>query len=99
MSVNSHHKQLHKKHKQKKREPIDTLVYFAVIFGPLMTLPQVYSIWINQHNDVSVISWVSYLIVAVIWLFYGIKHREKPIILVQLLWIALDILIVIGLVR
>ena len=90
---------MRKKRKKKKQEPIDKLVYLAVVFGPLMTLPQVYTIWIQQSNDVSVISWVSYLIIAVIWLFYGIKHREKPIILVQLLWIVVDVLIVVGLMR
>ena len=99
MSVNSYHKHLHKKRKKKQQEPIDRLVYLAVIFGPLMTLPQVYAIWVQQSNDVSVVSWISYLVIAVIWLFYGIRHKEKPIILVQLLWIVLDILIVAGLMR
>ena len=99
MSVNSHHKHLHRKRKSKKQEPIDKLVYFAVVAGPLMTLPQVYAIWVEQSTDVSVISWSAYLLIAVVWLIYGVKHRQKPIIIVQLLWIALDILIVAGLMR
>lgn len=98
MSVNSHHKHLHRKRK-KRQSSIDKLVYFAVIFGPMMTLPQVYSIWIEKSDGVSVISWVSYLVIAVVWLLYGLKHREKPIIIVQLLWIVLDVLIVVGLLR
>lgn len=98
MSVNSHHKHLHKRRK-KRQSSVDKLVYLAVIFGPMMTLPQVYSIWIEKSDGVSVISWVSYLVIAVIWLFYGLKHKEKPIIVVQLLWIVLDVLIVVGLLR
>ena len=74
-------------------------MYFAVVAGPLMTLPQVYAIWVEQSTDVSVISWSAYLLIAVVWLIYGVKHRQKPIIIVQLLWIALDILIVAGLMR
>ncbi len=99
MSVNSHNKHLLNRRKKTKQEPIDKLVYFAVILGPLMTLPQLYTIWVQNSTDVSVISWASYLGIAVIWLLYGLKHRETPIILVQLLWIVLDALIVIGLMR
>jgi len=99
MSVNSHHTHLHRKRRKKKQEPIDKLVYLAVFLGPLMTLPQVYAIWVQGNKGVSMVSWVAYLLIAVVWLFYGIKHREKPIIAVQLLWIILDIFIVVGLLR
>lgn len=92
---NTYHKHFHKRKRQKAF--IDKYIYLAVIIGPLMTLPQVYDIWIKGSREVSIISWVSYLFVAVIWLFYGIKHREKPIILVQLIWIVLDLMIIFGL--
>ncbi len=98
MGVNTHHKHLHSK-KRKKRSSIDQFVYVAVIAGPLLTLPQLYTIWYEQKTDVSLISWAAYLVIAVIWLFYGIKHKEKPIIVVQLIWIILDAFIVIGLMK
>ena len=61
-----------------------------------MTLPQVYDIWVMGKKEVSAISWAAYTVVAVIWLLYGMKHRERPIIIVQLLWIVLDVLIFVG---
>ena len=95
MSVNSHPHKLHK-HKKIKKERV---IYLAVIAGPIMTLPQLYDIWVRHEKQVSVVSWVAYLVIAVVWLWWGFKHKELPIILVQVAWIALDLLIVIGLMR
>lgn len=81
----------------KPRSLIDSLVYLAAIVGPLMTLPQVYEVWIERSKGASFITWSSYIVVAMIWLAYGIKHKDKPIITLQVLWLILDILIVVGL--
>lgn len=89
-----------KKGKSKIHRPlVDTLVYVAIIISPMLTLPQVYSIWVEEQKGVSLVSWISYLIAAIIWLFYGIKHNDKPIILVQIIWIVLDAMIVVGIMR
>lgn len=89
-----------KKVKSKKSRPlIDTLVYAAIIISPALTLPQVYSIWVDGQKGVSLVSWAAYLFAAIIWLFYGIKHNDKPIILVQTIWIVLDAMIVVGVMR
>jgi uncharacterized protein with PQ loop repeat len=73
-------------------------VYVAVIGGPLMTLPQIYSIWMEHQKGVSIVSWTGYMLTGVIWLVYGLKHREWPIIILQLTWIALDLGVIVGLV-
>jgi len=74
-------------------------VYIAVVAGPLLTLPQVYSIWIDDQRGVSSISWFAYLGTSIIWLVYGVKHRDKPLVLVEFAWIALSIMILVGLHR
>ena len=98
MAVNNYHKHYHKRRAKKvAKEPIDNLIYIAVILGPIMTVPQLYSIWVMKQNGVSIISWVAYLIIACLWLFYGLRHKSMPIILVQMLWIIIDAAIIIGL--
>ena len=83
--------------KDKLKKLFDDLVYFVGIMGPLMTIPQITKIWLEKDaSGVSALSWFSYLITAIIWLFYGIIHQEKPIILTNTLWIILDIIIVTG---
>ncbi len=76
---------------------MDKLVYAASIFTPLMTLPQVYIIWVQKSAaGISVISWIGYFISALIWLIYGFIHREKPIILMNFSWVVLDLAVILG---
>jgi len=84
-------------HPDKLKRFMDKAIYFVAIFGPIMTLPQVAKIWIDKNaSGVSILSWGSYLIVGIFWLIYGIMHKEKPIIIANILWIVLEIFIVIG---
>ncbi|MEI6850594.1 MAG: hypothetical protein WCK26_01340 [Candidatus Saccharibacteria bacterium] len=93
------HRHIKKKTKSKQKSKIDSLVYLAVIIGPLLTLPQVYSIWVEGQRGVSIISWLAYLLASIIWLIYGIKHNDKPMLIVEIIWILLDILVIIGVAR
>jgi len=91
------HTHFHKRHKKKvKKSFIDRLVVVAVIGGPIFTLPQAYEVWFRESEGVSLLSWSSYLVFNFIWLAYGIKHKEKPIILAEIIWIILDVIIILG---
>jgi len=98
MSVGTFHKHFHQRHKKRpKKEPIDILIYLAVFAGPLFTIPQVYEVWFNESAGVAMLSWAAYAVIAALWLVYGIKHDEKPIIVSQIFWLVMDMLIVTGL--
>jgi uncharacterized protein with PQ loop repeat len=61
------------------------------IFTMLMTIPQVLTIWIgHQAAGVSILSWSAYLASAVLWLWFGIRKRDRNIYLPCVGWIALD---------
>ncbi len=78
---------------------VDRAVYIAGILGPVMTLPQLWKIWVVKNAaGVSLFSWASFLAAAVIWLVYGILHKDKPIIVNYALWVILEALIVVGVV-
>lgn len=85
-------------HSRTTKAGIDRWIYLAVIAGPIMTIPQIYDIWVRHMTGVSLISWLAYLVIACMWLTYGLKHRDKPIISVQIIWIITDIAIIAGLV-
>ncbi len=98
---------IHYYHKRKKstkkvkdsdlKKFVDKSIYIVALFGPLMTIPQLLKIWVDQNaTGVSALSWSGYLIAALFWLFYGILHKEKPIILTNILWVVLEVFIVIG---
>lgn len=67
---------------------------------PLIGLPQVVQIFATQSaKDLSLSSWVGYQIMTVLWLIYGITHKEKPIIFYQGAWIVVQTLIIIGIIK
>ena len=77
---------------------MDKAVYVVGTIGPLMTLPQIFKIWVEKNaSGVSIISWSGFLFYAIFWLIYGIMHKEKLIIYAYILWVTLQVLVVIGL--
>lgn len=67
------------------------------IFTMLMTVPQVLTIWVShQAAGVSILSWSAYLLSAVLWLWFGIRQRDKNIYLPCVGWIVLNGAVVAG---
>ena len=67
------------------------------IFTMVMTIPQVVTIWVGRRAaGVSVLSWGAYLVVAVVWLWYGLQRRDKNIYLACIGWILLDGAVIAG---
>jgi uncharacterized protein with PQ loop repeat len=85
-------------HPDKWKNLVDKLIYPVALFGIAFTIPQVITIWIENNTEgVSIISWSAYLMVASFWFLYGVLHKEKPIMLIYLMWILVEVMIVIGL--
>lgn len=72
-------------------------MYGVGIVGPLVSIPQLIEIYV-RHNvqGISVLSWTGYAVLSVLWLAYGIVHREKPIILTQFLWLLVNVAVIVG---
>ena len=67
------------------------------VFTLLMTVPQVWTIWVShQAAGVSVLSWSAYLLSAILWFWFGIQKRDKNIYLPCVGWIGLDGAIIAG---
>lgn len=99
-----HHVHKRKKNCEKKclssnkwKDLMDKLIYIVALIGPLITIPQIIKIWVEKNaGGVSMITWSAYLIGGMFWLTYGIMHKEKPIILTNILWILMDVMVIIG---
>jgi uncharacterized protein with PQ loop repeat len=67
------------------------------IFTLLMTIPQVWTIWIgHQAAGVSLFTWSAYLLSAVLWFWFGIQKKDKNIYLPCIGWITLDLGVIVG---
>lgn len=76
---------------------LDVTVYAVGILGPILTLPQIYLIYIgHQAAGVSVISWAAYAAFDVPWVLYGIVHRERVIVASYTLWFVVNTAVAVG---
>ncbi|MCA9342591.1 hypothetical protein KC950_01080 [Candidatus Saccharibacteria bacterium] len=87
---------IHKKPKNKETW-IDKAVLIAAIGYPLMTIPQIIKIYESQSaEDLSLLSFGFYMLFEFLFFIYGLKHKLPPIIITGLLWFAMYILVIIG---
>lgn len=83
--------------KQSNAKLVDRLTFMAAVLEPLITLPQVYEIFHQKTAaGVSISSWVGYEILTLIWLWYGIVHSEKLVIIYQGLFSITMLGVIIG---
>jgi uncharacterized protein with PQ loop repeat len=69
------------------------------VISPLMTLPQVLEIWETKSaTGTSPLTWGTYFFSSIIWLIYGIVHKEKPIIVSNSFYIIVVFFILAGIV-
>ncbi len=69
----------------------------AAILHPMMALPQVYAIYsTHSAGQVSLITWLLFSLIGVVFLGYALVDNIKPLIVTQLLWFIMDAIIVAG---
>ena len=86
-------------HPNKFKRVVDKLIYVMGVVVPIFTIPQAAQIWLNKTAEgVSSITWITYLINTIIWMVYGIIHKEKPVIFTFSFMTIINIVIVIGII-
>ncbi len=93
MSTKSHNTKV----RNSTNEFLDKTCLVFSILMPATTIPQIWSIYRNQNVEgLSLLMWVLYLIFVIPFLIYGIVHKEKPIIVLNILWIVAQLTIITG---
>lgn len=93
-----HAKRLRSKLNKKKMTPFDTAVMLVSVAYPLSALPQAVQVLHGNASGVSIVSWMSFLVCAALFLTYGLKNKVPPMIISNTLWIVMDSLVVIGII-
>ena len=84
-------------HPDKLKRYYDKFMFFIAFLCPLINLPQLFDIWLEKNaSGVSFASWTGFSIISVVWLFYGILHRSKPIIVMNFFLVIIQSLIAFG---
>ena len=98
LALHHSHKKIHRTKISKIHKMLDQMIYFVALVGPIMTLPQVYEIWVERSfQGVSLWTWASYLTIDFVWFYYGLVHRDRAILFAYTLWIIVNSMVVIGL--
>lgn len=76
---------------------LDKILPVLSIFTMAMTVPQVWSVWVEQDTaGVSLLSWSAYLVAAGLWFVDGLRKHDKTIWVACIGWILMDAAVVIG---
>lgn len=76
---------------------LDRLMYAVGVLAPFALLPQVVQLYTEKSSaGVSLTTWVLLAFSNLLWLMYGVVHRDKPIIIAHFLFIVMDASIVAG---
>ena len=79
------------------KNALDVLIYPIAIVGPLALLPQVIKLYtVRAAEGFSLATWLILGLLNLIWLYYGFVHRERPIIITNLMLGGLNFAMVFG---
>jgi uncharacterized protein with PQ loop repeat len=83
--------------RKKKLTFFDKVIILAACLYPLSALPQVVEVFSGRADGVSLWSWVSFICFSILFLAYGLIHKITPMIITNSLWLAVDGLVIVGL--
>lgn len=70
---------------------LDRLALLAGVLSPLIVLPQLYEVISSlSAQGVSLWTWLISLAVSLIWVIYGLAHKEKLVIIPGLAWVVME---------
>ena len=83
--------------KPEHRYIIDRVVLFTGLIGPIAAIPQAIEIYsLQDAQGVSPITWGFFIVTNGALLIYAITHRLVPLIISNILWVAIEVIVVIG---
>lgn len=74
----------------------DRVVLIVSVLYPFSALPQAIAVFSGKTEGVSVLSWMVFLVCAILFLIYGVKRRVPPMIVSNSIWIVMDTLVIVG---
>jgi hypothetical protein len=106
MALGRHHQHLRKR-LYKNLEPyphpkfwvrfLDRIIFVVGFLGPAFTIPQLWLIYVDHvAAGVSVLSWSAYAAFNIVWIAYGLVHKERAITFTYSLWFVVNTLVAIG---
>lgn len=79
------------------KDALDILIYPVAIVGPLALLPQVIKLYtVQDASGFALSTWLILGLFNLVWLYYGVVHKERPIVATNIMLAFLNFSIVFG---
>jgi MtN3 and saliva related transmembrane protein len=76
---------------------LDKVIFIPGVVGPIATIPQIINIYGTQSaGNVSAFTFGVYALFNLVWILYGLAHRERPIIIAYCLWFTVNTIVATG---
>lgn len=83
--------------RRQELKAVDRAMDAVVVIHPMTALPQVWHIYsAHDAEGVSLLTWILFMLIGLVFLAYGVLHGAKPLIRLQVLWFIVDAAIVAG---
>jgi len=97
MSHPNHHLSVHKLVKTtNKGKVIDFSAYFVGVVGNFAVVPQIIKAWRGPSPGLAVTTWLLFMAIGTVWLLYAVKHKQRPLIIAQVVGLGFNGLVVLG---
>jgi uncharacterized protein with PQ loop repeat len=84
---------------KKERKEIDWLMWFSGIVGPLSTIPQIWTVFVDKNvAGLSLLTGGLYTVSSMIGLLYAMLHRLGALVVSNTLWLIVNGLVAAGVV-
>ena len=88
-----------KANKFSNKRVVSYAMFAVAIIAPLANSPQIYKLFsLKVTEGLSVETWIMYIVFGVVQLVYAVANRIKPLIVSNILWFAVDIVMVYGII-
>lgn len=82
------------------RRFLDRTMFAIAFLVPVALLPQVFQIYLNKSaSGLSIYTWVALTVANALWALYGFVHKDKPILIANVLITLLNFAVVIGILK
>lgn len=75
----------------------DYTMYGVAVLSPITFIPQIIQLYtVQDASGLSLVTWVFANVINVLWLLYGILHKELPLIFAGSVWSLLNAAMLYG---
>lgn len=72
------------------------MAYLVAVAGNIAVVPQIIKAWQSDAPGLAVLTWMLFVGIGFVWLIYAIQHKQKPLIVAQVVSISCNLAVVMG---